>query len=382
MSFKILLVLPAAARVRVTRDQPEIPRRAMLRFSLLPLTTVAALTPPGHEVRIVDENVEPLDFDTDCDIVGITFMTALAPRAYEIAREFRRRGKVVVAGGYHATLCPEDAVPHFDALVLGDAAGAWERLLADVQEQKLERVYRGVSGAIHTPVPRRDLLARTARHYATINAVQAGRGCRHNCRYCSVTVFHGRAYHPRPVEEVVDELRSLPRHFIFVDDNIIAKRDYALALFRAMTPLRKRWVSQCSILIADDSELLQWAEAAGCCGLFIGLETSSNENLAAMNKQFNRGESYDTRLRRIRRAGIAVTAGMIVGLDGRWPGGIRAHTAVAVPDADGRGAIEHPDPTAGYPPPLGHAGCRSHHRSRLEPLRLPPRRVSPGTTDR
>jgi radical SAM superfamily enzyme YgiQ (UPF0313 family) len=319
MSFKILLVVPAGERVRVTRDNPEVPRRVMLRFSVLPLTVVAALTPPGHEVRIVDENVEPLDLETECDLVGITFMTALAPRAYEIAAAFRRRGKTVVAGGYHATLCPQDAAPHFDALVAGDAAGAWERLLVDAEAGRLQKVYRNERPCLELPLPRRGLLARTARHYATVNAVQAGRGCRHNCRYCSVTVFHRRQYYRRPVADVIDELRTLPKRFIFVDDNLIAERDYAVELFRAMVPLRKRWVSQCSVLIADDPELLQLARAAGCCGLFIGLETASDENLAAMNKQFNQSDSYHARLARIRRAGIGVIAGMIVGLDGDTP---------------------------------------------------------------
>ena len=127
----------------------------MLRFSVLPLTVVAALTPHEHEVRIIDENVEPLDFDSDCDVVGITFMTALAPRAYEIADRFRRRGTIVVAGGYHATLCPEDAAPHFDALVLGDAEGAWERLLADLREGKLEKLYRQADGGAPASASRR-----------------------------------------------------------------------------------------------------------------------------------------------------------------------------------------------------------------------------------
>ncbi len=331
--LKILLVLPAGEAVRVTRRCPEVPRRAMLRFSVLPLTVVAALTPREHEVRIVDENVEPLDFDTECDVVGITFMTALAPRAYEIASEFRRRSRVVVGGGYHATLCPEDASPHFDALVIGDAEGAWEQLLRDVQRRKWQKLYRQAESTIpgqsdapvclQTPIPRRDLLARTARYYATINAVQAGRGCRHNCRYCSVTVFHARKYRRRPVADVIAELQTLPRNFIFVDDNIIAEREYALELFHAMVPLRKRWVSQCSLLIADDPELLRGAQAAGCCGLFIGIETASEENLAAMNKQFNRTGSYSERLRKIRRAGIGVVAGMIVGMDADEPGVFR-----------------------------------------------------------
>ena len=119
----------------------------------------------------------------------------------------------------------------------------------------------------------------------------------------------------RPVAEVIEELRLLPRHFIFVDDNIIADRPYALELFRALVPLRKCWVSQSSLLIADDAELLRAAREAGCRGLFIGIETASEANLAMMNKQFNHTTSYAERLRRIRRAGIGVIAGMIVGMD-------------------------------------------------------------------
>jgi radical SAM superfamily enzyme YgiQ (UPF0313 family) len=323
--LRILLIAPAGEHVRVTRQRPTVPRRAMKRFSVLPLTAVAALTPGRHSVRIVDENVEALDFDTPCDLVGITFMTALAPRAYEIAAEFRRRGRTVVGGGYHTTLCPGDAAGHFDALVLGDAEGAWERLLADHQAGRLQQFYRRPPDTpekleeLETPVARRDLLSGTARHYATVNAVQAGRGCRHACRYCSVTVFHHRTHRRRQAEAVVAELRGLRGNFIFVDDNIIADRGYALELFRAIAPLRKRWVSQCSVLIADDAELLSAARAAGCCGLFIGIETASEANLASVNKQFNHAGSYAERLARIRGAGIGVIAGMIVGLDGDSP---------------------------------------------------------------
>ena len=316
--MKILLIVPAGEQVRVTRRKPNVPHRAMLRFSVLPLTVVAALTPAKHEVRIVDENVEPLDFDADCDLVGITFMTALAPRAYEIAREFRRRGRVAVGGGYHPTLCPQDAAGHFDALVAGDAEGSWPQLLQDVESGTLRKIYRQSAAPerLAVPQPRRDLLACTARYYATINAVQAGRGCHHACRYCSVTVFHRRTYRRRPVADVIQELRSLPRDFIFVDDNIVADRDYALELFGEMAPLGKRWVGQASVLIGSDDELLRRAREAGCRGLFIGIETGSEENLAAMNKQFNRTASYTERLRKIRRAGIGVIAGMIVGMDG------------------------------------------------------------------
>jgi radical SAM superfamily enzyme YgiQ (UPF0313 family) len=299
----------------------------MLRFSVLPLTAVAAVTPSRHQVQLLDENVEALDFDADVDVVGITFMTALAPRAYQIARAFRARGKTVVGGGYHATLVPEEAVEHFDAIVVGDAEGAWEKVLEDIEANQLRRIYTAdcrrplapltakERGELRVPIPRRELLSRTARFYVTINAVQSGRGCIHACRYCSVTAFHKRQYRRRPLADVHDELRGIPRDFIFVDDNIIASRDGALELFRAMTSLGKRWVAQCPVEVADDPELLQSMRAAGCCGLFIGIETASEESLAAMDKGFNESRRYEERLRRIRQHRIGVVAGMMVGLD-------------------------------------------------------------------
>jgi radical SAM superfamily enzyme YgiQ (UPF0313 family) len=320
--MKILLILPAGERVRVTPETLRVPRRGMLRFSVLPLTTVAALTPSQHEVSIVDENVEALDLNADCDLVGLTFMTALAPRAYEIARAFRARGKLVVGGGYHPTLCPAEAEQHLDAIVVGDAEDAWPALLCDVERGCLQKRYGGAAlrqaagaPAFTTPPARRRLLAKTARHYVTINAVQTTRGCPHACRYCSITAFHRRSYRRRPVAEVLDELRGIGGDFIFVDDNIAADRAYATELFAAMVPLRRTWVSQCSIEVADDPDLLARMHAAGCRGLFIGIETTNAANLAAMGKAFNQTATYRERIARIRRAGIGIVAGIIVGLD-------------------------------------------------------------------
>jgi radical SAM superfamily enzyme YgiQ (UPF0313 family) len=316
--MKILLVLPAADAVRVTRENPRVPRRRMLRFSVLPLTTVAALTPPRHEVRLVDENVEPLDLDADVDLVGVSFMTALAPRAYALADAFRRRGIPTVAGGYHPTFLPLEALDHFDAVVVGEAEGNWPRLLEDLEAGRLSRVYRteGPCDPATIPIPRRDLTAKTARHYATVHAVQAGRGCVHACAYCSVTAFHGGRHRSRPVASVLAELDGLPRDFMFVDDNLIADPAWARLLFTAMAPMGKRWVAQAPLEIVDDPELLELARKAGCLGLFVGIETLSEENLLAVEKGFNDAGSYRRRVAALRRAGIGIIAGVIVGLDG------------------------------------------------------------------
>ncbi|MEE4271891.1 MAG: radical SAM protein [Thermoanaerobaculales bacterium] len=316
--MKILIILPAVERVRVTADEPRVPDRKMKRFSVLPLTTVAALTPPHHEVVLCDENVEPLDLESNVDVAAVSFMTAYAPRAYEIADAFRARGVVTVAGGFHPTFMPDEAAEHFDSVVVGEAEGSWPELLEDLEAGRLQQVYRrdAPCDPSEIPVPRRDLTARNARHYVTTAAVQAGRGCRHGCRYCSVTAFYGRTHRNRPLDSVLAELAELPRDFMFVDDNIIADREYAKTLFRAMAPLKKRWVSQASLEIADDPELLRLARAAGCLGLFIGIETLGEDNLAAVEKGFNDRAGYRRKIAAVRKAGIGIIAGIIVGMDG------------------------------------------------------------------
>ncbi|MBM4102841.1 MAG: B12-binding domain-containing radical SAM protein [Planctomycetes bacterium] len=315
--MKIVLILPAARHLRVTQENQNVPRRKMLRFSVLSLTTIAALTPGEHQVKIVDENVEPLDLNVDADVVGITFMTGLAPRAYELARHFRSRGIVTVAGGFHPTLCTQETTKYFDIVVAGQAEGVWGRVLEDIQKGCFQKIYRGDCNQdlAVVPAPRRELLKRTGKYYMTTNAVQTGRGCQHMCKFCSVTAFFNHQHHNRPLENVLAELRMIPRHFMFIDDNIIADKDYAKALFRAMIPIKKIWISQCSIELADDDELMDLAYRAGCRGVFIGIESLDENNLSAVEKGFNDSWNYYARVAKIRKHGIGVQAGMIVGLD-------------------------------------------------------------------
>lgn len=315
--MRILLIIPAGEQYRVSHPSDRVLPRKMLRFSILPLTQLAALTPPEDEVIICDENVQPLPIDEHFDLVGLSLMTAVAPRGYEIAAVFRARGIPTIAGGFHATFRPDEVRQHVDAVVIGEAEGAWQRALADLRAGCLQACYQndGPVDMATVPAPRRELMGPQRRHYVTVNAVQAGRGCQHACQYCSVTAFHRHRYRHRPLDHVVEELRGLPRDVMFVDDNIIADPAFCRALFTAMIPLKKRWVSQCAIELADDPELLALARRAGCVGLFIGIETLQVRNLAQMDKDFNAEHSYAERIARIHGARIAVLAGLIVGLD-------------------------------------------------------------------
>lgn len=315
--MKIYLILPACEAMRVKSEKDPVLKRKMLRFSVLSLTTIAALTPEKHEVVICDENVQPVDYHVDADVVGITFMTGLANRAYELSSHFRSRGIITVAGGFHPTLSPQEAGNHFDIVVSGEAEDTWPGILDDIEKRRFKPLYQSSLYAplTHVPKPRRDLLQKTKKHYITTDAVQTGRGCKHSCSFCSVTAFFKGNHRSKPLENVMQEIKSAERNFMFVDDNIIADREFALSLFKEMIPMKKRWVSQCSIKIADDPELLKYAASAGCIGLFIGIESVNSENLDMVNKSFNKPEEYIRKIRIINHAGIGVEAGMIVGLD-------------------------------------------------------------------
>lgn len=146
------------------------------------------------EIKVTDESLEPVCFDTDADLVGLTALTSTAPRAYEIADEFRARGVPVVMGGMHASALPEEALQHVDSVVIGEAEGLWPRVIQDLRQGNLQPIYRhqGFPDLAGVPPPRRDLVP-LHRYYAQ-STLQASRGCPFNCAYCAVTCFFGHTY--------------------------------------------------------------------------------------------------------------------------------------------------------------------------------------------
>ena len=313
--MKILLITPCIEKYLL--EPGEKPREVKLfRFSMLSVLTVAACTPGRHEVRIVDEHIEAVDFEEDADVVGISFMTAHAPRAYQLGEEFRRRGRIVVFGGFHPTFMPAEALQHCDAVVLGEAENTWPQLLEDIENHRLQRIYRSgqpVDLGTLQAVPRQ-LLKKNG--YITINAVQVSRGCKNACEFCSVSSFYGKKQRFRPLDKVVAELENIPGMFVlFIDDNIAGDTQYASKLFRAMIPLRKKWISQASLKIADDEELVKLAARSGCCGLFVGLESINSRSLEEVEKGFNRTERYGESIKKLQDAGIGIETGLIFGFD-------------------------------------------------------------------
>jgi radical SAM superfamily enzyme YgiQ (UPF0313 family) len=309
--MKLKLIIPGWSRTSIWKG-------FMFRFPYLSVTTLAALTPAGWDITIADENVSPLDFDEQVDLVGITALTPLAPRAYEIAAEFRKRGVKVVMGGFHATWLPEEAGRHVDTVVIGEAESVWKEILADFTDDRMQRVYQGKKseGISGVPVARRDLLDRSG--YFFINTMQTTRGCPFDCEFCSVTAFYGHSYRMRPLDEVEKELHSLKgnANFLFiVDDNIAGSPDYAKELFRVFKKFRFKWLSQASVTFAENSELLRLAQESGCFGMFMGFESLSQDALNRLNKRFNKAEKYAELIKRIHDHGMGIQGSFIFGYD-------------------------------------------------------------------
>lgn len=311
--MKILLVQPKS-----TGFMGQVSKSGKAGLARLTLTTIAGLTPPPHEVIIHDARLREPDYDGDWDLVGFTGMSCEIPHVYRMADEFRKRGKTVVIGGYHATALPEEAARHADRVVVGEAEGLWPRLLLDLTNGGGRQVIYQNEGLVemrNMAIPRRELLNRNM--YTVLNTIQATRGCPFDCAYCAVTKFFGRDFRCRPVAEVVAEIASQQdKRWMFLDDNLIGQVKYAKELFRALIPLGINWGAQVSMALAQDAELMDLYARAGGRFAFIGFESLSAETLKSVRKGFNRPEEYAQGIRQLHRRGITIMGSFIFGLDG------------------------------------------------------------------
>ena len=297
-------------------------RRRKSSVAQLNLPILAAHADDRFDVRILDENIEEVDVSTvEADIVGITLMTCTALRGYEIADCLRLRGMKVILGGMHVFFLQDEALAHADAIVIGEAEYAWNDLLDDFLAGRLQRVYRAeklhdLSGL---PRPRLDLLKPGA--YSFSNVVETSRGCPNRCNYCAVTEVWGSKFRFRPIEEVIDEIKSLPAgDLLFIDDNMFGDPERSKEFFRAMIPLKRRWVGQGDLRLARDPELLDLAARSGCKWLFMGFETTSVENLRSLGKaKLNRAPEYGQSISTIHSSGIKILGSFMFGLDNDGP---------------------------------------------------------------
>lgn len=306
--MKLLFILPAVGRkdgetyIETWKMEP------------LMIATLKALTPPDVDVCFFDDRIEHINYSVDVDMVAISVETYTAGRAYRIAAEFRRRNKSVVMGGYHVTAAPDEAAEHADSVIVGNAEPVWEQVIKDFQNGQLQKRYDGVRGGIPRMPDRR---VYGTKKYLPLSLVETGRGCPNHCEFCAVTCFYRANYIPRPIQDIVAEIKQTKNKFVFfIDDNLSADRDHLMSLCKAITPLKIKWTSQASLAVANDDALLQAMKKSGCQVLLIGFESLDKKNLDQMNKSWNYklGER-DGLVRKMHKAGIGIYATFVFGFD-------------------------------------------------------------------
>ena len=313
MKNKILLIQPTPY------DQyGKLVKKHRLYFVGLALPLLAALTPDDFEVEICYETIEDVPFDTDAELIGISSMGHAVMRTIDIANKFKELGKTVILGGYMVSLMPEEAQKYCDAVMIGDSEETWGEMIEDYRNGTLKKVYKKKLTKLETPLPKYELILN--KKIGNFLPVQAGRGCPKTCSFCSIyCLYHGQ-YLRREIPDVIRDIKRIKelgfKQFLLLDDNLFSNRDYALALCAEIKKLKMKWMTQCSIDISKDEELLKVVAEAGCYVLSFGLESISRESLVGMQKAWAHPDQYAEQLKIIRKYGIDVSTEMVVGAEG------------------------------------------------------------------
>ncbi len=272
--------------MKLTLIQPSVGRREGQKYIkgwlMEPLSqaVLAGLTNAEVEVTFYDDRLEHIPYDVPTDLVGITIETYTAKRSYQIASEYRKRGVPIVMGGFHATLCPDEVSQYAESVVIGEAEGVWKNVLEDAEKGALKPFYKSSQKLSLTGL-KYDRLIYSSKKYLPLTLIESGRGCQYKCDFCAVQAFFECTHNVRPPDEIISEIMDIKRKplIFFVDDNFGINRQHAKEVLRALIPLNIRWVSQTSIDVAFDEEILNLMALSGCQGVLIGFESLNSNNL-------------------------------------------------------------------------------------------------------
>ena len=313
--MKILLVQPYAGY-----KLPNIIMKLSARLPAFPnltLQQLAGILPENFEIDAIDENRgDKINFDEQYDLVSITCRTATVPRAYAIGDEFRKRNILVVIGGYHPSALPKEAKKHADSVVIGEAENNLKRIIDDIKKNKIKPSYSlDLVDPEKIPPARRDIID----YYLPIAAIEATRGCPVNCDFCFVCNVKGTIHRKRPVENVINEIKSIKqKNIFFFDASLTTNPRYTKNLFKNMIGLNKKFTSYGNVnVLAKDDEFLKLASEAGCISWCIGFEAISQDVIRSIGKTTNKIRYYKDAVNKIKDYDMNITGSFIFGFDGQ-----------------------------------------------------------------
>jgi len=286
-------------------------------YPSITLEQLISITPNTYTVDSVDERYQNIDLNWKGSLVGISTLTPNALHAYSIADEFRKKGITVVLGGYHPSAVPEEALQHADAVVIGEAEISWPELLRDFENRELKPFYRAplVDPAM-IPSPRRP-----TGNFPYIGVVQASRGCPNQCRFCAINKVEGSRFRARPIEQVIEEIKSLEtERFMFADSSMTIDTHFTTQLFQEMIGLNKKFSCYGNInILQSDDELLSLAKKAGCETWLIGFESINQESLHHIGKSSNKVQDYSSGVKKISEHEMRIIGLFVFGFDADTP---------------------------------------------------------------
>jgi radical SAM superfamily enzyme YgiQ (UPF0313 family) len=284
------------------------------------LAVASAIPRDRYEVALTDENIEPIDFDLNADLVGISAMTCFVNRGYEIADAFRKRGVPVVMGGVHPSFMPQEALRHCDAVVIGEVELVLAKLLDDLERGEMRGPYK--SDRLHPmenmPTPRYDLIKKN--RYVNTTFVQTSRGCHQGCTFCAEPLMNGLKFRYRPVDEVMREVDNCGSRMISINDaDFFGTPERPKQVMRALKGRGVHWQAGVTSKLAQDDRMLELAAESGCTMLSIGFESISRKTLESVHKHVNRPETFVTLVEKVHSYGIMVFGLFMFGFDGDDP---------------------------------------------------------------
>ncbi len=281
------------------------------------LLAVAAVIPEDeYEVILADENIEDVDFDMQCDLVGISAMTSYVNRGYEIADRFRELGVPVIMGGVHPSFMPEEALTHADAVVIGEVELVIDKVLADLRRGELKGTYKSTElcSMVDMKLPRYDLVKK--HRYVNATFIQTSRGCHQGCTFCAEPLMNGLKFRYRPVDEVIREVDECGVRYIALNDaDFFGTPKRPKEIMRALKGRNVKWQAGVTSRLALKDDMLELAAESGCYMLSIGFESVSRETLRSVHKHVNHPDKFRELVEKVHSYGILVFGLFIFGFD-------------------------------------------------------------------